>query len=272
MSELDQIHVGPGNGKLVESLSGRLAEAEASREPIAPLTDLHPNLSPEQAYAIQRRTIAARTAGGSHLRGHKVGLTAKVMQQQFGIDEPDFGHLLDDMFVFEASQLSLSRFIAPRVEVEPAFVLERRLEGPGVTVADVIRATAFVLPSLEIIDSRVRDWRIQLADTIADNGSSAAVVLGGRPTALTAFDPRDLDVEMLVDDRIVERGSTSAILGNPLTSIAWLANKLGPQGVALEEGHVVLPGTCTHAVRIQTPATVVGRIAVLGDVAIEFVD
>lgn len=258
--------------EILDDLALGLHAAEASREAIAPLTDTYPDLSAADAYAVQRRTIARRTANGAVVRGHKIGLTAKAMQEQFGIREPDYGHLLDDMFVYEDSDLPLGRFISPCAEVEPAFVLKRRLEGPGVTVADVIRATECVLPALEIIDSRIRDWRIQLADTIADNGSSAALVLGGCPTAITAFDPRTVDVELLFDNRVVERGSTCAILGNPVTAIAWLANKVALAGIALEEGHVVLPGTCTRAIPVDCAVSVTGRFAVLGSVTVNFVD
>lgn len=253
------------------ALGLELLEAQQSRQPIEPLTSRHPDLTPFEAYQVQQVTIRERTAAGSIIRGHKVGLTSKVMQQQFGIDEPDYGHLLSDMFEYEATEVPVSAFISPRVEIEPAFVLGRPLCGPGLTVADIIRATDYVLPSLEIIDSRIRDWDIRLADTIADNGSSAGVVLGGRPVRLTTFDPRDLDCTLSIDGEVRERSNTRAILGNPITAVTWLANKLGEQGVALDEGHVVLPGTCVRALPVSAGSAVRGVFDVLGEVSLQFV-
>ena len=168
------------------SAAHALADAERDRAPIPPLTDTWPGIDVDDAYAVQRLLAEDRMAAGGLLRGLKVGLTAKAMQQMLGVDEPDYGHLFDDMFVLEGGAIDTCQLTAPRVEVELAFVLGERLQGPGVTVADVLRATAYVCPSLEIIDSRVADWKIKLADTIADNGSSCKVVLGGSPPPSTA--------------------------------------------------------------------------------------
>ena len=250
-------------------ISGRLAVAERDRSPIEPITATDPGLSVDDAYAIQRLGVAKRCESGASVRGHKVGLTATAMRELFGVHEPDYGHLLDDMFAYEGSALSLDSYIQPQVEIEPAFVLNRRLEGPGVTVADVVRATYCVMPSIEIIDSRIIGWRIQLVDTVADNGSSASVVLGGRAIALTTFDPRVLTGELLVDGKSVQRGTTAAILGSPANAVAWLANALSRYEVALEEGHVVLPGSCIGAVPAAA-GTFTARFDVLGDVEIHF--
>lgn len=251
------------------AISDRLATAERDHEPIEPLTRTHPLLDVQDAYAIQRLSVARRCGAGARVRGHKVGLTATVMQELFGVSEPDYGHLLDDMFAYESSTLMLNSYIQPQVEIEPAFVLGRKLEGPGVTVADVVRATECVMPSIEIIDSRIAGWEIQLVDTVADNGSSATVVLGGRPVALTAFDPRALRAALLVDDKPAQQGTTAAILGNPVSAVAWLANALARYEVALEEGHVVLPGSCIGAVP-ATAARFTARFEVLGDVEVTF--
>lgn len=257
------------NAQRYAAISERLAIAERDRTPIAPLTRTEPWLDVDDAYAIQRLGAARRCERGARVRGHKVGLTASVMREQFGVNEPDYGHLLDDMFTYESSAVPLDSYLQPQVEIEPAFVLGRRIEGPGVTVADVVRATDCVLPSIEIIDSRIADWQIRLVDTVADNGSSATVVLGGRPVALTAFDPRALSAELLLDGQPVERGTTAAILGNPVNAVAWLANALARYEVALEEGHVVLPGSCIGAVRAMT-ATFTARFEVLGEVEVQF--
>jgi 2-keto-4-pentenoate hydratase len=251
------------------ALADALARAERERAPIEPLTDEHPDLSASEAYEIQRLGVTRRLGDGARIVGHKVGLTARAMQQMFGVNEPDYGHLLDVMVALERSVVSVERFIAPMVEVEPAFVLGKRLCGPGVIPSDVIRATDHVLPALEIIDSRIRDWRIQLADTIADNGSSAGLVLGGRPLRLDQLDVRDLDAAVEVDGTIAEQGNTRAILGSPINAVAWLANALGRHGIALEPGHVVLPGTCARAVPVGR-GVVRGRFEILGDVEVTF--
>jgi len=171
-------------------MAGRLSEAELHRTPIAPLTDDRPELTVEDAYAIQGANVERRVAAGRLVRGHKVGLTSRAMQDLLGVSEPDFGVLLDDMFVEEGDEVPLDTMIQPRVEAEMAFFLDRDLVGPGVTTADALRAIGGVLPAIEIVDSRIADWRIGLADTVADNASSGRVVLGGRLTPVTALDLR----------------------------------------------------------------------------------
>jgi 2-keto-4-pentenoate hydratase len=255
----------------IEVLSEKLRRAEADRIPIPPLTDDLPDLSEQTAYQVQLANVARRTAAGGTVRGHKVGLTARAMQEQFGINEPDYGHLFGDMFLNESSDVPIDRFIAPRVEIETAFVMGKRLEGPGVTVADVMRAVEFVVASIEVIDSRVIAWRIKLADTIADNGSSAAIVLAGRPRRLDQLDLANLAAELEIDGTIVEVGNSSDVMGNPLSAAAWLVNALGRQGVAIEEGHVVLPGTCVRSVKVGRGALVTGRFEGLGSVSVKFV-
>jgi 2-keto-4-pentenoate hydratase len=254
----------------VDALAARLADAEASRAPIEPLTAEAPDLSVAQAYAIQRANVARRLAAGARVRGHKIGLTAPSMQELFGIDEPDYGHLLDEMFVLEGSEIPISELISPRVEVEAAAILGRDLPGPGVTVADVIRAVECVVASIEVIDSRIAEWRIGLADTIADNGSSARVVIAGRPMRLADVDLRRMPVRVEVDGAIVSCGVTGMVLGNPLSAIAWLANALGRQGVTLEAGHVVLPGTPLPAIPVVPGMHVRGVFDGLGDVDLRF--
>jgi 2-keto-4-pentenoate hydratase len=174
------------------SLADALMQAERDRKPVPPLTDTFPDMTDEEAYEIQLLNVRRRVERGGKIRGHKIGLTAKAMQELFGVDEPDYGHLFDDMFEYEAMTVRTERYIAPRVEIETAFILGRTIEGSNVTVADVIRAVEWVVPSIEIIDSRIRDWRIKLADTIADNGSSAGVVLGARPVRVSDLDLRNL--------------------------------------------------------------------------------
>jgi 2-keto-4-pentenoate hydratase len=247
-----------------------LATAENTQTPIDPLTADFPGMSAEDAYAVQLLNVERRVAAGERLRGHKIGLTARAMQKKFNVDVPDYGHLFEEMFLYEQAVVLIDELISPMVEVEPAFILGRPLRGPGVNIADVIRATDCLVASIEIIDSRIKNWNIRLADTVADNGSSARVVLAGNPVRLTDLDPRQLGAALYVNGQLVESGSSSAILGNPITAVAWLANAVGAHGVTLEEGHVVLPGTCIPAVSIKAGDVVRGSFSILGDVELSF--
>jgi 2-keto-4-pentenoate hydratase len=254
----------------LQEAARRLTEAERDRRPIKPLTQTFEGLDIPAAYAVQRLVIADRVAGGAKVRGHKVGLTAGVMREQFGVSEPDYGVLLDDMFLLEGTEIPAGSLLAPRVEPELAFVLDRPLSGPGVTVADVLRATAFVAPSLEIIDSRIQDWEITVYDSIADNASSARVVLGGTATDIGDIDPRLLGVVLRRNGEIAETGATGAALGNPVSAVAWLANKLGEFDVTLEEGAVVLPGSCTRALPVSPGDHVRADFGQIGSVGVVF--
>lgn len=256
----------------VAELAQELYDAERSGVPRQPISERFPTATIADAYAIQAAGTKLRRDAGELVRGRKVGLTAKVMQTQFGVDEPDYGVLLGSMFHYENTPLSSSALIAPRVEPEVSFVLAESLEGPGVTVADVLAATAFVVPSLEIIDSRIKDWKITIVDTIADNASSARVVVGGAPTRLDQVDPRTIGVVLRRNGAIVETGASGAVLGNPAAAIAWLANTLAPFGERLEAGDLIMPGTCTRAIEVAPGDTIRAEFDTLGDVTVSFVD
>lgn len=258
-----------GSAELVSRCAGLLAEAEAARQPIEPLTATFPQLNVADAYGIQRANVQRRIAHGERIVGHKIGLTAKAMQELFNVNEPDYGHLMNTMVHDAGMPLDLGALIDPQIEVEPAFVLGRRLQGPGISVSDVLHATDSIGVCLEVIDSRIIGWRIKLPDTVADNGSSARVVLGTQLVKPAGLALDDMATELELDGTVVETGNTGAILGHPARSIAWLANRLAGFGIALEPGHVVLPGTCTRSVRISGRRRVVGRIAGLGEVALE---
>lgn len=253
---------------VVVECAAKLAGAESSRRPIEPLTDTFARLSVTDAYAVQQANVQRRIARGEQIVGHKIGLTAKTMQELFGVSEPDYGHLMNTMVHDARAPLDLSTLIDPQIEVEPAFVLAKRLRGPGVTVADVLDATDYVCVCFEVIDSRIVGWRIKLQDTVADNGSSARVVLGPERQDPSDLDLGNLQTDLELDGRIVQTGNTSAILGHPANGVAWLANSIAGFGLALEPGHVVLPGTCTRSVRIGGHREVVGRIAGLGAVSL----
>jgi 2-keto-4-pentenoate hydratase len=256
---------------VLDAAAQALWDADASKQAIAPLTESYPDIDVVDAYEIQLRNIRRRLDDGALVRGHKVGLSAKAMQQMLGVHEPDYGHLLADMFVDEGSAVPMGRFCQPRAEIEVAFVLGARLAGPGVTVADVVRATDYVLPSIEIVDSRVTDWKIRIQDTIADNASSAALVLGGRPTRLHDVDPALIGATLRKNGEIVETGCSGAVLGNPVIAVAWLANKVAAFGVALEPGHVIMPGSCTRMVPVGAGDHIRADFDVLGHVSVRFV-
>ena len=190
-----------------------------------------------------------RKEEGGLVRGRKVGLTSLAMQQQLGVDEPDFGALFADMVVEEGDAVPVAELIQPRIEAEIAFVMETELQGPGVSSADALGAVAGAMPALEIIDSRVADWKIKLPDTIADNASSARVVCGGRLTPVDDLDLRMIGMVLSVDGAVAATGAGAAVLGNPIRCVAWLANKLGEFGVPLRAGDLVLAGALHAAVR-----------------------
>jgi len=251
-------------------LAADLYTAERRSAPIEPLSARHPGLGVAEAYEVQLEGVRLRVADGDQVRGHKVGLTARVMQQQFGVTQPDFGHLLASMFHPEGEPLPVDALIAPRVEPEVAFMLARPLEGPGVTVADVLSATAFLMPALEIIDSRIANWKISIADTVADNASSARVVLGGKRTRIDDVDPRLIGVVLRRNGEVVETGASGAVLGNPAYAVAWLANTICSHGGVLREGDVIMPGTCTRAVDMSPGDTVRADFDQLGHVSVSF--
>jgi 2-keto-4-pentenoate hydratase len=247
-----------------------LLEAYTTRVPIEPLRDTYPDLTLADSYEIQLLQMRRRVADGARVLGHKVGLTSPVMQKQMGVDQPDYGHLLDDMFFLEHLPVPTAAYLQRRIEPEVAFVLRRPLRGPGVTVAEAIAAVDFVLPALEIIDSRIRDWKIGILDTIADNASSGGVVLGSRPTPLSAVDLRLAGCVLHRGGDVVGTGAGGAVLGSPITSLVWLANTVGERGVALEAGHVVLPGSVTASVPVAPGDAFTATFAGLGSVTARF--
>ncbi|GAB6983990.1 2-keto-4-pentenoate hydratase [Nocardioides pyridinolyticus] len=248
----------------------RLLDAYDTRKPVAPLTSTYDDLELDDAYAIQVLQIEQLVARGRSIRGHKVGLTSAAMQRLLGVVEPDYGHLLDDFFYLEHAPIPVSRFVQPRIEPEVAFVLKRSLSGPGVTAHEAIAAVDFVLPALEIVDSRIEDWKIGLFDTIADNASSGAVVLGSTPTPLSAVDLRLSGAVMTRNGAVVGTGAGGAVLGSPLTSLVWLANVLGDRGVSLEAGQVVLPGSVCAMSPVAAGDTFTATFAGLGGVTARF--
>jgi len=247
-----------------------LRTAEQTREPVKQLSTTWPGITFEDAYAIQNLVQQKKMAEGRKLIGHKVGLTSKAMQRSSQIDEPDYGHLLDDMVIADGAKVPHERFCIPRVEVELAFVLNKPLRGPGVRLTDVLNATEYVVPALEIVDARVQNPR-KIFDTIADNGAAAGIVMGGRPVRPMDVDLRWVGGIMYVNGEIEETGLAAGVLGHPAMGVAWLANKLTEHGVALEVGHIVLAGSFTRVIFARKGDTVHGDFGPLGGVAVQFV-
>lgn len=246
--------------------------AERDRSPIAPLAGTYLGIDVSDAYEIQLLNIRRRLAQGATVRGHKVGLSSEVMQRMMGVDEPDYGHLLDDMVLSGTSgaPVDTSRYCFPRIEVEIGYVLGKELPGEDCTAADVLAATEYIVPTIELIDSRITDWKIGLADTIADNASSAGVIVGDARVSPDRLDPADIRAVLYQDGEEVARGNTSAVLGDPTEAVAWLARKVASFGVRLEAGHLVLPGSCTRAVDVCPGDAFRAEFAGLGAVAVRF--
>jgi 2-oxo-hept-3-ene-1,7-dioate hydratase len=253
-----------------EKAAQLLLTAERERKPVMQLSRTWPDITFEDAYAIQGLVQGQKIKEGRKLIGHKVGLTSKAMQRSSEINEPDYGHLLDDMMITDGAKVPHANYCAPRVEVELAFILGSKLKGPGIGLTDVLRATEYVVPALEIVDARVQNPR-KIFDTISDNGAGAGIVVGGRPVRPMDVDLRWVGGIMYVNGEIEETGLAAGVLGHPAMGVAWLANKLGQMGVTLEAGHIVLSGSFTRVVWAKVGDTLHGDFGPLGGVAIQFV-
>jgi len=247
-----------------------LLAAQEERKQAVQLSTTWPDITFEDAYAISTEVAKRRIAAGAKLIGHKVGLTSKAMQRSSQIDEPDYGHLLDTMMIADGAKVPHADYCRPRVEIELAFVLGKPLKGPGVGLPDVLRATEYVVPAIEIVDARLQDPR-KIYDTIADNGAAAGIVIGGRPVGPTDVDLRWVGGIMYRNSEIEETGVAAGVLGHPALGVAWLANKLGQHGVALEPGHLVLAGSFTRVVFAQKGDTLHADFGQLGGIAVQFV-
>lgn len=249
----------------------RLRRAAETGRPCAPVRDLLGETDQDAAYAVQSLGIGRRVAEGRRVVGRKIGLTSPAVQAQFGVYSPDYGVLLDDMIVADREPLDIGRFLQPRVEAEVAFVLGRDLESPTTHVADVLRATDFVLPAIEIVDSRVTGWDIRITDTIADNASSGAVVLGTTPRRLDGLDLTELGMTLDRDGEPVSTGSGAACLGSPVIAVAWLARAVAAHGQPLRAGEVILSGALGPMMS-ATAGVYRARLEGLGEVRVDFID
>ncbi|MGF7111562.1 2-oxo-hept-3-ene-1,7-dioate hydratase [Pseudomonas laurylsulfatiphila] len=263
--------------QLIQQAAARLDHAERSREQVRQFSLDYPEITIEDAYAIQRAWVAQKIRDGRKLLGHKIGLTSRAMQVSSNITEPDYGALLDDMFFDEGTDIPFERFIVPRVEVELAFILGKPLKGPNVTVFDVLDATEWVIPALEIIDARIQQVdphtkaTRKVFDTISDNAANAGVVMGGRAVRPTEIDLRKVSAVLYRNGVIEESGVSAAVLNHPAKGVAWLANKLAAYDVTLQPGQIILGGSFTRPVAANPGDTFHVDYDMLGSIACRFV-
>src|SRR5215469_4724055 len=264
-----------GMGRMLSDADRRkaadiLVAAEKDRKQAVQLSKTWPGITMEDAYAISSEVAKGKIAAGAKLIGHKVGLTSKAMQRSSQIDEPDYGHLLDNMMIADGARVPHDNYCLPRVEIELAFVLGKPLRGPGVNLPDVLRATEYVVPALEIVDARLQDPRT-IFDTVSDNGAAAGIVVGGRPVGPMDVDLRWVGGIMYRNSEIEETGVAAGVLSHPALGVAWLANKLGSHDVALDVGHLVLAGSFTRVVHARKGDTLHADFGNLGGIAVQFV-
>ncbi|MCY1362571.1 2-hydroxyhexa-2,4-dienoate hydratase [compost metagenome] len=259
------------NNQDIQGIGQQLHQALRERQAVAPLTEANPEMTLAQAYQVQLAMIQPRLDAGERVVGKKIGVTSKVVMDMLGVDQPDFGHLLSDMLYANGAAIALDSLIAPKAEGEIAFVLKDDLRGPGITVADVLRATAYVMPCFEIVDSRIRDWKIRIQDTVADNASAGAFVLGEQ-----SVDPRDVDLACVgmtleKNGEVVATGAGAAALGHPANAVAWLANTLGQLGIGLNKGEVILSGSLAAMVPVQAGDQLRISLGGIGSASVQFV-
>ena len=262
---------------VIAGLARELYDARKTRTALRHFSQRHPQMTIDDGYAIQRAWVALEIADGRSVKGRKIGLTSRAMQLSSQIDEPDYAPLMDDMFFAQGSDIPAARFIAPRVEVELAFVLGRALRGPGVTLYDVLAATEYVTPALEIIDARIeqfdRDTKAprKVYDTISDFAANAGIVTGGRPVRPDAVDLRWVGAMLYKNGVIEETGLAAGVLNHPATGVAWLANRIAPYDEQLRPGDVVLAGSFTRPTTAVAGDNIHVDYGPLGSVAFRFV-
>lgn len=265
------------DASVIQQCAARLDAAERSRQQVRQFSLEHPEITIEDAYAIQRAWVDMKIKDGRKLVGHKIGLTSRAMQVSSNITEPDYGALLDDMLFDEGTDIPFERFIVPRVEVELAFILGKPLKGPNCTVFDVLDATEYVIPALEIIDARIHqvdpDTKVtrKVFDTISDNAANGGVVMGGRPIRPHDMDLRRVPAILYRNGVIEESGVSAAVLNHPAKGVAWLANKLAPYDVTLQPGQIILGGSFTRPVAANPGDSFHVDYDQLGSIACRFV-
>jgi 2-keto-4-pentenoate hydratase len=248
-----------------------LYQAERTKRTLRPFTEKYSGIAPEESYRIQLALIEMKKADGAKIVGKKIGLTSKAMQKMLNVDQPDYGHILDNMALQDGAVFSISELIQPKIEPEIAFILDRELKGPGVTPIEVLSATRFVVPALEIIDSRIEGWKIKLCDTIADNASSGRIVLGNSPKHVDDIDLKLIGMVLEKNGDVTQTGAGGAVLGHPAVAVAWLANAVGQFGVSLGAGEVIMPGALCAAADVGAGDLLQASFDGLGVVSVRFV-
>jgi 2-keto-4-pentenoate hydratase len=257
----------------VEGKARALYDARRSRKAIAPFTDDDPTLGMADGYAVQSELVKLILAHGDRIVGYKAGLTSKPMQTMLGVDQPDYGPVLASTVYRDGDEVSVGRFIQPKIEAEIVLTLGAELRGPGVTVEDAGRAVHGAAAAMEIVDSRFEDWRIRLADTVADMASNGAVAMSDAVVPLAGIpDLRLIGMALTRNGSLVDTGAGAAALGDPLAVVAWLANTLATDGIALEAGHVVMTGALHAAVPMQAGEEYLAEFDRLGSVRVKVVD
>lgn len=256
--------------ELLKRLAAELLHADSTGVPVPPLRDRVLDMSLDDAYQIQEAQLKHHQAAGRVLAGRKVGLTSLAMQQQLGVDSPDFGYFFTDMVFNEDAVIPSTSFIFPKVEPEFGYTLKETLQGPGVTREQALAAIDQVYPAIEIIDSRVQDWDIKLVDTVADNASCGAIAVGTVPLDVQLENLAEVECSLLIDGHKVASGKGKAVMDDPIAPLVWLANVLGEQGVALEAGQLVLPGSFTGAMPVVADSTATADFGDLGSLTISF--
>ncbi|MBI2276426.1 MAG: 2-oxopent-4-enoate hydratase [Dechloromonas sp.] len=255
----------------IEKLGDTLYEALLARQPIAPLTATHPEMSIEDAYHVQQRMIARRLDKGERVIGKKIGVTSKAVMNMLGVQQPDFGYLTDGMVYNEGESIAMEGLIQPKAEGEIAFLLKKDLQGPGVTAADVLAATAGVMACFEIVDSRIQDWKIKIQDTVSDNASCGVFVLGDQLVDIADLDLALCGMVLEKNGEIVVTGAGAASMAHPVNAMVWLANTLGKLGIALKAGDIVLSGAMGAMVPVVQGDNLRLTIGGIGGCSVRFV-
>lgn len=254
----------------IQQAAKQLLQAEQTKKPIAPFTETEPTITVDDAYRIQLAQIEAKKAQGARVAGLKIGLTSKAMQDMLGVYTPDYGFILNTMVHDEATPISVNAYIQPKAEFELAFYFKKTLQGT-VTLQDVIDAVDYVVPAIEIIDSRIEDWRIRFEDTVADNGSSAGAILGSTKTKLAdVVDITAVPMKAYKNGVFFDEATSAAVLGNPLEAVVWLANAVREYGITIQAGTFVLSGAVSKAVPFEAGDVFEADFGPLGNVRAAF--
>lgn len=253
-----------------KAIAKKLMEAEKGCFQIPQITSEYPDMTVEDAYKIQLASTAMKKENGEQVIGLKVGLTSNAVQKMLGVDEPDYGHLTQSMLLQEGQVCPLDELIQPKVEGELAFCLNKTLKGPGVTIADVYNATGYVVPAIEVVDSRIKDWKIKLQDTIADNGSSARLVLGSRLTPIEDIDMRLVGMNLERNGELIQSGTGAEVWGNPAAAVAWLANKLSDFNIEMPAGSIIMSGSFTAMSTVESGDVFTASFTGMGSITLKF--